>query len=114
MSVVTKGTVSPVATVQKHAVTVEALAAFITAIVNGQPIGKIFPAKIGEMDFTQEQRDQIKAARGQRKDWCKGQKSRVLKELRSKKFETDRITERPGRLSVSAKNTSFKPAKKTA
>lgn len=104
--------VKPEAEVKKYVPTAEMVAAFIAAIIAGNPIGKIFPDKISLGEFSQEHKDQIKAARNQRKAWCKENKQRVLKVLGRKSMVVDRITERPQRTSVSAVNTAYvKPAK---
>lgn len=114
MSIVTAPARPETVTQVKHVPTNEMVEAFIAAILAGNPIGKIFPAKISEMEFTQEQRDRIKASRHQRKEWCKTQKARKLKELRSKSIEFVRMTERPTHGSIGYVDTKAVAAAKAA
>lgn len=57
-------------------------------IIAGKPTGKIFPSKLSEMVFTNEQREEIRGARAEHKLNCMNAKRVLLGVLRSKSVET--------------------------
>lgn len=57
-------------------------------VAAGKPTGKVFPNKLSEMEFTDEQRDAIRTARAEHKLNCMNAKKNLLAMLRSKKVET--------------------------
>ncbi len=80
--------------------TAEQIQAYCDAIEKGLPTSDIFPAKLSDMVRTDAQKEQIKTARRNRKDWCRANKANFIKMIRPKHVELTRAADRATSLSL--------------
>lgn len=78
---------------KKIKATPEQMKAYCKLILEGKPKGHIFPVKISEMDFTDEQRKEIQVARKAHKNAIRLAKPALIKRLQSKSTHLNGATE---------------------